>query len=360
MQQQIPMAAVVTTIYDRKKEMLLFFASNIPACILFNWMIFGTRYFTGWKLFIIATLVLLPLTIILHNTLAVANRFIRNGLPLYTDTLKRVLLSLLTYIIITASFILISIWLYQKIPILRFEITPQLIRNVLLLGIISNVVIGSSYEVLYTFEKLKVTLVENEWLKKEQLQQQFDNLKTKVNPHFLFNSLSSLSMLVSEDTDRADTFLNEMSKVYRYMLRSNQQELVTLQQELSFITSYFYLMKVRYGSTISLKITPDEKYYSYILPPLTLHLLLENALQHNVALKDAPLCIKIETNNNDTVTLKNNLQKKKLSLQTTGKGLESLKAKFSLAGFAINKTTNEFMVTIPLQYNTEMQTAING
>lgn len=354
------MPAVLSTIYDRKKELLLFFASNIPACILFNWLVFGTRYFTEWKLFAVATTVIFPLTIILHNTLAVANRLIRKKLPLYTDTLKRVLLSLLTYIIITASFILISVWLYQKIPVLRFEVTPQLIRNVLLLGIIANLVIGSSYEVLYTFEKLKGTLVENESLKKEQLQQQFDNLKTKVNPHFLFNSLSSLSMLVSEDTEKADTFLNEMSKVYRYMLRSNQQAWVTLQQELSFINSYFYLMKVRYGNTIALQITIDEKYNAYILPPLTLHLLLENALQHNVALKETPLTVKIETNNNDTITVKNNLQKKKLTLQTTGKSLESLKAKFSRPGFAVNETPDEFMATIPLQYNTELQTAVNG
>jgi sensor histidine kinase YesM len=354
------MAAVITTIYDRKKEKLLFWASNIPACILFNWLIFGNSYFAGWKLFLAATLIIFPITIILHNILAIANSFIRNKLPLYTDTFRRVFFSLLAYIIITATFILLSVWLYQKIPVLHFEVTPQLIRNVLLVGIVANLVIGSSYEVLYTFEKLKETLVENESLKKEQLQQQFDILKTKVNPHFLFNSLSSLSMLVSEDIEKADTFLNEMSKVYRYMLRSNQQELVTLRQELSFIASYFYLVKVRYGNTVELQITTDNKYNSFLLPPLTLHLLMENALQHNMALRDAPLTVKIETSNNDTVTVKNNLQKKKLTLETEGKGLESLEAKFSSPGFAVKETTNEFMVTLPLQSHTETQTAING
>jgi two-component system, LytTR family, sensor kinase len=353
------MTTYLTTIYDRKKELLLFFASNIPACMLYSWMIYGNRYFTEWKLFVLATLIFIPLTMILHNTLATANRFIRKGLPLYTDTVKRVIISMLVYILITAALILFSLWLYQKIPVLHFELTVELIRNVLLLGIISNLVIGSSYEVLYSFEKFKETLVEKETLQKEQLQQQFDNLKTKVNPHFLFNSLSSLSMLVSEDTERADTFLNEMSKVYRYMLKSNQHEWSNLQEELSFIKSYFYLLSVRYGQTVVLQIAADKKYDTYLLPPLTLNLLLENALKHNVTMKATPLTLIIETNANDTITVKNNLQKKKLTLQTAGKGLETLRAKCSLAGFAINETSTQFMVTIPLQFNTQMQTVIN-
>jgi two-component system, LytTR family, sensor kinase len=350
------MAAVVTTIYDRKKEKLLFWASNIPVSILFNWLVFGNRYFGGWKLFITATLLIFPLTIILHNTLTAVNRFIRNKLPLYTDTPERVFLSLLAYIITTAAFVLICVLLYQAVPVLRFEITYQLIQKVLLLGIIANLVIGSSYEVLYTFEKLKETLVENESLKKEQLQQQFDNLKTKVNPHFLFNSLGSLSMLVSEDTEKADTFLNEMSRVYRYMLKSNHNEWAELEQELNFINSYFYLLKVRYGQTVSLQIKADKKYNSFQLPPLTLNLLLENALQHNVAMKEAPLNITVETNDNNTITIKNNLQRKKLLLPTAGKSLETLKAKCSLPGFAVNETTNEFMVTIPLKFSSETKT----
>jgi two-component system, LytTR family, sensor kinase len=354
------MTAYLTTIYDRKKELLLFFASNIPACMLYGWMVYGNRYFTDWKLFVTATLIIIPLTMILHNTLAAANRFIRKRLPLYTDTVKRVIISLLVYIVITATLILFSLWLYQKIPILQFELTGELIRNVLLIGIIANLVIGSSYEVLYTFEKLKETLVENESLKKEQLQQQFDNLKTKVNPHFLFNSLSSLSMLVLEDTEKADTFLNEMSKVYRYMLKSNQHEWASLHEELSFINSYFYLLNVRYGQTVVLKITADKKYDTYLLPSLTLNLLLENALKHNVTMKETPLTVIIETNANDTITVKNNLQKKKLTLQTAGKGLATLSAKCILPGFAIHETPGQFMVTIPLQYNTEIQSVLNG
>ncbi len=345
------MAAYLTTIYDRKKELLLFFASNIPACMLYGWMVYGIRYFTEWKLFVTATLIIIPLTMILHNTLAAANRFIRKRFPLYTDTAKRVIISLLVYILITASLILFSLWLYHKIPILHFEFTPELIRNVLLLGIISNLIVGSSYEVLYTFGKLKETIVEKETLQKEKLQQQFDSLKSQVNPHFLFNTLSSLSALVAEDADKADDFLNHMSRVYRYMLRSNHQEWVTLQQELAFIHSYYELLKIRYGNSISVQIETVEKYSSYMLPPLTLQLLLDNAIKHNSTGKEQPLQINIATDNNNTLVVKNSLQKKQKSIHNHAAGLKSLAAKFELKGipgFSVVETTGSFIVTLPL------------
>ncbi len=112
-----------------------------------------------------------------------------------------------------------------------------------MVGIIFNIVSSSIHEAFYTFGKYRETLVETERLKKEHLQQQFDSLKSQVNPHFLFNTLSSLSALVAEDADKADDFLNDMSRVYRYMLRSNHQEWVTLQQELVFIHSYYRAFK---------------------------------------------------------------------------------------------------------------------
>jgi LytS/YehU family sensor histidine kinase len=94
-----------------------------------------------------------------------------------------------------------------------------------------------------------------------------------------------------------------------------------------------------------LQINTDEKYNTYLLTPLTLFLLLENALQHNVAMKESPLIIQIETNSNNSITVKNNLQRKKITVQTTGMGLETLRTKYNLPGFLIAETADEFMVT---------------
>ncbi|MES2850061.1 MAG: histidine kinase [Bacteroidota bacterium] len=350
------MAAFFKSTYNHKKELLLFVFTNGPACILFNWLFLGNRYFNDGKLFFIATLAIFPFILLLHNTMSGIGRYIGKKFPLYSDTLKRNLYTSLASFINAMFFILAAVFFYQLVPMLRFEVTFTLVRTIALVVLVINMVIGSIYMAMYVFDQMKKTLVQNESLKKEQLQQQFDSLKTKVNPHFLFNALSSLSTLVSEDTEKADEFLNEMSKVYRYMLKSNHFEMVTLQQEVAFIHSYFYLQQVRYGKAVAMQVTVSEKYNDYLLPPLTLQLLLENVFQHNTTLKELPLHIKIETNNNDTITVKNTLRQKKISVSTGGKRLLALEAKFSLPGFAVNETPDEFMVTIPLTYHHDMQT----
>ena len=350
------MASLFKSTYNHKRELQLFVFTNVPACILFNWLFLGNRYFGDGKLFIIATLAIFPFILLLHNTISGVSRYIAGKFPLHTDTLKRNLFISLASFIIAMFYILLAVWFYQLIPLLRFELTAALLRTIILLVLIINLVIGSVYMAAYIFDQMKKTLVQNESLKKEQLQQQFDSLKTKVNTHFLFNALSSLSTLVSEDTAKADAFLNEMSKVYRYMLKSNHFEMVTLQQELGFIQSYFYLQQVRYGKAVAMQITAAEKYNDYLLPPLTLQLLIENVFKHNATVKELPLHIQIETNNNNTVTVKNTLRQKKIAIPTPGKGLLALQAKFSVPGFVVNETPDEFMVTVPLTYNHEMQT----
>jgi sensor histidine kinase YesM len=357
------MAAFIKTNFGTKKEILLFAVTFIPAVIILNLVMYGIRYFTDWKLFLVSSATGLAISILFQNYLVIVNMFFRKQYPSYKETAKRFLCCLSATVITTSLFLMVCIYGYQFIPILSYPVTRNLIVTFLLVGIIFNIVSTSIHEAFYTFGKFRETLVETERLKKEQLQKQFDNLKTKVNPHFLFNSLSSLSTLVSEDTEKADIFLNEMSKVYRYMLRSNQHEWVTMQQELGFIQSYFLLLKTRYGSSIMLQNTADEKYNSYTLPPLTLQLLVDNAIKHNTTGKEQPLQIWITTNSNNTLTVKNNLQKKHRPLQGDTIGLKSLKAKFNLqnlAGFSVGETPSEFMVTIPLQYSNEIHKSTHG
>lgn len=104
-----------------------------------------------------------------------------------------------------------------------------------------------------------------------------DSLKARINPHFLFNSLSTLSSLVAEDPKQAERFIEELASVYRYLLRTNDQPLTTLSDELDFIRAYFHLLQMRFGRSIELEVAIDERYYLFLLPPLTLQLLVENA-----------------------------------------------------------------------------------
>jgi sensor histidine kinase YesM len=356
------MAALLKTNFGTKKEILLFAATFLPAVIILNLVMYGIRYFTDWKLFLLGSATGLAVSIVFQNCLVIVNIFFRKQYPSYKETAKRFLFCLSATLITTSLLLLICIWGYQFIPILAYPVTENLVITFLLVGIIFNIVSSSIHEAFYTFGKFRETLVETERLKKEHLQQQFDSLKSQVNPHFLFNTLSSLSALVAEDADKADAFLNDMSRVYRYMLRSNHQEWVTLQQELAFINSYCHLLKTRYGNSISVQIEADEKYHNYTLPPLTLQLLLDNAIKHNTTGKEQPLQIRITTGSNNTLIVKNNLQKKQKSLHNHAVGLKSLAAKFDLQnlhGFSITETKNEFMVTVPLQYINKIHTGAN-
>uniref|UniRef100_UPI003B3BE3C7 sensor histidine kinase n=1 Tax=Spirosoma sp. TaxID=1899569 RepID=UPI003B3BE3C7 len=206
-------------------------------------------------------------------------------------------------------------------------------------------------EAVYYFNRLLKSEKEAETLKKENLQTQLDSLKQQVNPHFLFNSLNTLSYLIGDDTEKAEDFLNEMCKVYRYLLRSNEHELTDLGTELQFIRSYFHLLKTRYGDNIQLNLSIEPPYETYLLPSLTLQLLIENAVKHNVIDKTQPLIVDVTTQPTGLLTVKNNLQKKEQQLPSTKIGLRNIATKFRLLNqgdILVRETVDEFAVTIPL------------
>ncbi|HLL97381.1 MAG TPA: histidine kinase [Spirosoma sp.] len=191
----------------------------------------------------------------------------------------------------------------------------------------------------------------------EKLQQQMSAvqmmaLQAQLNPHFLFNSLNSLSSLIADEPARAERFVDEMSSVYRYLLRTNDQKLTTLQTELAFIDSYYHLLRTRYGAAIDLKKNIDAPFLDYKIPPLTLQLLLENAVKHNIVSADQPLMIQLATNTDGCLTVSNTLQRKSISREnSTRKGLLNIISKYQLLGQAIprvEETTDSFRVVLPL------------
>jgi LytS/YehU family sensor histidine kinase len=216
------------------------------------------------------------------------------------------------------------------------------------------VIIGGIYEAIYYFRKWKNIEVEAEMLKKENLQSQLDSLKQQVNPHFLFNSLNTLSSLMRKDVNKAEKFLDELSKVYRYLLRNNEGELINLSTELQFIESFVHLLKTRYGDALQMTISVDEVAKNLLLPPLTLQLLVENAVKHNIIDKQMPLLITLETDDRSWLSVSNNLQKKSISLPSNKVGLSNIAGKYKLLeqpSIIISETKEKFTVSIPLIKN---------
>lgn len=188
-------------------------------------------------------------------------------------------------------------------------------------------------------------------LEKVNLQSQLEALKQQVNPHFLFNSLNALGTLIEEDPKQASVFLEELSTVYRYLLRSNDQNLITLAAELDFIHSYTHLLKTRYGLGLNLEIKVDTAHKNYQIPPLTLQLLVENAVKHNIILPEAPLTITIVTNPLHQLVITNNLQRKNARIHSNGVGLNNILTKYKMLGQTlptVHENEKQFAVFLPL------------
>jgi sensor histidine kinase YesM len=222
------------------------------------------------------------------------------------------------------------------------------------MNIIYATVIAGVYEVQYYFEQWKLSFAETQELKKENLQSQLDQLKNQVKPHFLFNSLNSLLALVDEDQQRAKKFIEELSFVYRYLLQCNDKELICVESELDFIKAFYFLLKTRFEDGLEIEIAIDDEANEMMLPPLTLQMLVENAVKHNMISKSNPLKIKIYTDADNNLVVSNNRQKKTLSVQSAKVGLSNISAKYRLLnepGIIINETEQEFTIRLSLIKN---------
>ncbi|WP_338871955.1 histidine kinase [Spirosoma sp. SC4-14] len=207
-----------------------------------------------------------------------------------------------------------------------------------------------TYEGIYSLQKWKQTHLDKEALRKANLQNQLDSLKSQINPHFLFNSLNSLSALITENPAQAELFVDEISSVYRYLLRNNEDKLTPLRDEMDFIESYVHLLKTRYGSGLQIQISVDSLYDDYLLPPLTLQILIENAVKHNMILAESPLEIDIYIENEELV-VQNNLQRKTTKVDSNQIGLANIMAKYTLLGnyqILVQDDEDYFTVRLPL------------
>jgi hypothetical protein len=188
-------------------------------------------------------------------------------------------------------------------------------------------------------------------LKQGMTEMQMRALQAQINPHFLFNSLNSLSSLIADEPQQAEQFVDELSSVYRYLLRSNEGELTTLDQELRFIQSYYHLLKTRHGAGLNLRTAIDDRYLGAQLPPLTLQLLVENAVKHNIALAEQPLTIRIFTDGQGQLVVENNLQRKPSRVLSNGVGLSNILTKYRVLGQPIPTVRDDgrqFVVRLPL------------
>lgn len=205
--------------------------------------------------------------------------------------------------------------------------------------------------------KWRFSLAEIERFKKENLETQFEMLRVQVNPHFLFNSLNTLSSLIYQDQDMASHFVRELSSVYRYILEKRKADIVSLKEEVEFTDSYRYLLGLRFDKKLIFNINIDEQLLDKKVIPLTLQILIENAVKHNIISAKKPLEIKIHSQEDNTLKISNNLQKKDSDTYSSGIGLSNISSRLQILTdrkLQVNESNNEFCVTVPLLEQHEM------
>jgi sensor histidine kinase YesM len=191
----------------------------------------------------------------------------------------------------------------------------------------------------------------NASLLKTNAETRFEVLKNQVNPHFLFNSLNTINSLIVTDQQAAVNFVNNMSDVYRYVLKSHEVNSIQLQEELRFIAAYTNMLKGRYGNKMHIAVQVPNHFLQHRVPPMALQILIENAVKHNIASHSKPLHIRIFADSTASLVVENNLQKRNDPEPSTGVGLQNLNQRckyLSNHHLAIQQTQTSFTVTIPL------------
>ena len=277
------------------------------------------------------------------------DRYLNKKLPWFFFPKKRIVVQFV--FIVLWTFISIGIpfiaWYFINKQSLIYPLAPVI---VFIGSVIFLVVFIGISMTLNFFKQWNASLLDAEYYKQEKLKADYRVLQNQVNPHFLFNSLNVLISEIKHDPKTAVDFTRKLSKVYRYVLQSKNHDLISLKKELAFIDSFIFLHKVRIGDALEYVTHISEEALQLQIPPLTLQILIENAIKHNVANEENVLKISIKSDGSDTLIVSNNLQIID-TVDSTYTGLSNLSKRFELLkknGFTFGEKEEKFVVNIPL------------
>ena len=244
---------------------------------------------------------------------------------------------------INLSYVLFKVFLTETNP----NWVQLIVANVY--GILIIVPVSSIYFGIYFLKSWNQSKLEEERLQKESTKAQLLALRNHLDPHFLFNNLNILSALIDTDRKQSQEYLEKFAEVYRVILQTDKEELITLRDELKFVEAYIYLVKIRFQDLLEIKIKVAKEKLGFELPPLTIQMLIENALKHNVITEDDPLKVEVTSAGNFLIVT-NNLNKN-LNAKGQGSGLDNISLRYSYYTdnrVQIEETEDKFTVKVPL------------
>jgi len=277
-------------------------------------------------------------------------KLLERKLPWLKYPIKRLIYQVLALFIFMSAvvFVALSAWIMMSEDIEFSSVVDDIVPSLKVAFIFLFLCLILGNTVLF-FKNWKEATKMQEELKRAHLALQYQSLKDQVRPHFLFNSLSSLATLINTDADKATHFVHKLADVYRYVLEQRENEMVALREELKFLEDYLYLQKIRFGENLQAKYSLDLD-ESRMIIPLSLQMLVENAIKHNEVSAEHPLIIEILSTEQGHVIIKNNVRKKEVTEKSLGMGLENLRkqvAFFSDDSLLIQEEAGAFIVRIP-------------
>ena len=278
---------------------------------------------------------------------AINFNILRSGLSQKQKILAIVVCSLLFTVLYSAGLSHLQMSMHPPRP------NPNMPPPVRWVGIIRDlflaVIVAFISQILYLTQKRQQVELRNEALEAENVRTRYEALKSQINPHFLFNTLSTLDSMVEIDPPRAREYIQRLSSVFRYTLKS--KDVVPLCEELEFVRDYSDLMQIRHGDNLRIDFDTDKYYDNHLIVPTAVQGLVENAIKHNAFSDSEPLTITIETDNEGMLTVRNNFQPREYPEQGEGVGLGSLAERYRLKWqkeISIENTGETFKVTLPL------------
>ncbi len=227
----------------------------------------------------------------------------------------------------------------------------NVVWNSTLIILVAVVFITHVYETVFLVKETESEMIRNEQLERTKAEAELEALKNQIDPHFIFNSLNTLSHLIEAKPGKAKLFNDNMADVYRYILQNKARGLVLLKEEMNFLENYFSLLKIRFENAVGLNIAVDETEMEHCLvPPISLQILVENAIKHNEFSETQPLCISIRLSNEELI-IHNPVRKKNLRKPSSKIGLQNLKERYRLTTnkeIIIKEEEKDFTVILPI------------
>ena len=253
-------------------------------------------------------------------------------------------------VILVAGWIVLGLYTGNYNPYYHWPVHGETSIKILIItfiGVLINSIIDFA---LYSYNQYAIVQIDAAKAARRQLKLQFEALRSQLSPHYLFNSLNTISSLIFKDPDLAEDFIRRLASTYQYILNNNHKQFVTLAEEVEFVKSYDYLLKVRFENNLQLEINLPPNIMDSKIPPLTMQMLVENAVKHNVITKDQPLSIYIHAIDNTDIKITNTKTHAPSDISSFNIGLENIKKRYS---YFTNKTveiedTQKFSVKLPV------------